>query len=332
MTRNSALNAKHFHDEEAAFALVESILWPDGPTCPHCGGDGYPLQGVRGKDAIDRKTGKITKKGEVRIGLKKCRACRKQFTVRIGTIFESSHVPLHLWLQAMYLLASSKKGISANQLGRTLGTTKRTAWFLAHRIRELMRDGDLAPPMGGGGGAVEADETFYRMSPSPSRGASGAHAMNKILALVDRNTGEARTFIIDKLWASEIIPILRANIAKEARLMTDEGAWYMPSAKEFAEHGAVNHSQEEYARGDIGVNSVEGFFSILKKGLRGVYQRVEAQHLHRYAGEFAYRYTHRIARGVDDDARFVSILKRAKGRRLTYQTAGGKEPSDAGEA
>jgi len=333
LMRKSALNSKYFHDEEAAFALVEGILWPNGPVCPHCGGEGYPLKGVKGKDTVDKKTGEVLKAGAVRIGLKKCRACRKQFTVRVGSIFELSHVPLHLWLQAMFLLMSSKKGISANQLGRTLGITKRSAWFLAHRIRELTGEGPLAPPMGSGGGAVQADETFYGQSPSLTAGASGIHAMNKILALIDRESGEARTFIVDKLWASEIVPILRANLAKEARLMTDEGAWYSPAGREFAEHSTVNHSSEEYARGDVTVNDVEGFFSVLKRGLRGVYQRVEAQHLHRYAREFAYRYTNRIARGVDDEARFLGLIQRAPGHRLTYETVGGKKQvDDAGEA
>ena len=205
----SYLNAPHLHDEKAAYAFVEARVWPHGRNCPHCG--------VVGQSSAMK--GKST-----RVGAYKCYACRKPFTVKIGTIFESSHVKLHLWLQAIYLIASSKKGISSNQLHRTLGVTLKTAWFMSHRIREAMRSNDLTP-FGGGGSPVEVDETYIGNEPDSTKKRGAAHKM-KVLSLVDRNTGRARSFVVDDVKASTIGPIVNANIAKEAVLLTDEANVY----------------------------------------------------------------------------------------------------------
>ena len=301
----SALSAPHFHNEEAAFSFVESRVWPEGPTCPHCGG----------VNRISKMQGKST-----RTGLYKCYQCRKPFTVRIGTIFESSHVPLRIWLQAMFLIAGSKKGISSNQLHRTLGVTLKTAWFMSHRIREAMRSGSLSP-FGQDGGAVEVDETYIgqRKDKAPAR-AGNAHKM-AVLSLVERNSGQVRSFTIDGTRAGEIHPIVRANIAKEARLMTDEARVYRTLGKEFAQHGTTLHGARQYVKGDIHSNTVEGVFSIFKRGMRGIYQHCGEQHLHRYLAEFDFRYSHRVALGYNDSARSDAMLKGIVGKRLTYQTA-----------
>lgn len=207
----SVLSRPEFHDEEAALAYVEARLWPHGPACPHCGVIGEATK-LKGKST--------------RPGTYKCRSCRKPFTVKVGTIFEATHVPMHLWLQAIHLMCSSKKGISSNQLHRTLGVTLKTAWFMSHRIREAMRDGSLAP-MGSNGGAVEADETFIGREPGKPVQRAYHHKM-KVLSLVDRETGRARSMVVDDLKTSTLAPILRENIAKEARLMTDEATHYLP--------------------------------------------------------------------------------------------------------
>lgn len=303
----SVLSAKHYHDEDEAFAYVEAHLWPNGPVCPHCG------ETVR----VGRMGGKATRKG-----LHKCYKCRKQFTVRQGTIFESSHVPLHVWLQAIYLISGSKKGISSHQLARTLGLTVKSAWFLSHRIREAMREGGLAP-FGADGGAVEVDETYIgRKKGMPIRGAY--HHKMAVLGLVDRDSGRCRLFHVDKASGSNIQPIVLENLSREARLMTDEATMYRRIGREFAEHGAVHHYNKEYVRGDITTNSVEGAFSIFKRGMRGVYQHCAEKHLHRYLAEFEFRYSHREATGVDDVARADKMLKGVVGKRLTYQQAGAR--------
>jgi hypothetical protein len=261
--------------------------------------------------------GKSTRKG-----LYKCYQCRKPFTVRMGTIFESSKVPLHIWLQAMYLVAGSKKGISSNQLARTLGLTVKTAWFLSHRIREAMREGGLAP-FGQEGGAVEVDETYIgRKKGMPIRGAY--HHKMAVLGLVDRDSGRCRLFHVDKASGSNIQPIVLDNLSREARLMTDEASMYRKIGREFAEHGAVHHQREEYVRDDITTNTIEGAFSIFKRGMRGVYQHCAEKHLHRYLAEFEFRYSHREANGCNDEARADRILKGVVGKRLTYQPAGAR--------
>jgi transposase-like protein len=278
-------------------------VWPNGPHCPHCGG----------VERISKMQGKTT-----RVGLYKCYQCRKPFTVRMGTLFESSHVPLHIWLQAMYLIAGSKKGISSNQLHRTLGVTLKTAWFLSHRIREAMREGDLAP-FGQGGGAVEVDETYIgrKAGRAVPKGGSG-HKM-AVLGLVDRNSGKCRLFQIDKGAGSLIQPIVLANLAREARLMTDEHYMYRKIGREFAEHSSVMHFNKEYVRGDVTTNTVEGCFSIFKRGMRGVYQHCAEKHLHRYLAEFEFRYSNREATGCNDADRSDAMLRGIVGKRLTYR-------------
>jgi len=303
----SVLSKKHFHNEKEAFAYVERRVWPNGPVCPHCGG----------VERISKMQGKST-----RLGLYKCYQCRKPFTVRMGTIFESSKVPLHIWLQAMYLVAGSKKGISSHQLARTLGLTVKSAWFLSHRIREAMREGDLAP-FGEGGGAVEVNETYIgRKKGKPIRGAY--HHKMAVLGLVDRNSGKMRLFHVEKASGANIQPIVLENLSREARLMTDENYMYRRIGREFAEHGSVMHFNKEYVRGDITTNTVEGAFSIFKRGMRGVYQHCAEKHLHRYLAEFEFRYSHRQALGVDDTARADKLLCGIVGKRLTYERAGAR--------
>jgi hypothetical protein len=213
--------------------------------------------------------------------------------VKVGTIFEASHVKLHIWLQAIFLIASSKKGISANQLHRTLGVTLKTAWFMGHRIREAMRSGDLTP-FGGNGGAVEVDETFIghdkTIKPRGQKKGRGYAHKHKVLALVDRETGLARTMVVDDLKRTTMEPIVRENLSREARLMTDEAAYYARVGKDFSEHGVVHHGKGEYGRGDVHTNTAEGYFSIFKRGKKGVYQHCAKEHLHRYAVEFEFRY------------------------------------------
>jgi transposase-like protein len=302
----SLISTPHLQNEEAAYAFVEAKIWPGGPVCPHCGS----------KERIGKMGGNAT-----RIGLYKCYACRKQFTVKIGTIFEDSHVPMHIWLQAIYLLSASKKGFSSHQLHRTLGVTLKTAWFMGHRIREAMREGDLAP-FGSNGGTVEVDETFIGNEANMPKRRGYAHK-RKVLSLIDRESGEARSMVIDSLNAKTLVPILKENIAHEARVMTDDAGQYRFLNEHFSEHGCVCHSTGEYvslADPTIHTNTVEGFFSIFKRGMKGVYQHCKKSHLHRYLAEFDFRYSKRIARGIDDTKRTEKLLLGVVGKRLTYQT------------
>jgi transposase-like protein len=314
----SVLSAPHFHDERAAFDRVERVIWPQGPVCFHCGCTGRI-------SAI-----KPNPEKRVRYGLKKCGDCKKQFTVRMGTIFEESKLPLHIWLQAMHLMCSSKKGVSSHQLHRTLEITYKTAWFLSHRIREAMRDGELAP-FGGGGGVVEADETFIGRDPDAAPSKMAIRNMNAVMTLIDRDTGRARSQVMDvsEINAANIAGILSANVAREARLMTDEGKHYIPAGKAFADHQSVAHGRGEYVRRqepEVHSNTVEGFYSIFKRGMKGVYQHCSKKHLHRYAAEFDFRYSNRSALGIEDTTRATIALKGVVGRRLTYRRpdAGGE--------
>jgi transposase-like protein len=299
---NSILEAKTLQDEAAAYAWVESRLWPDGPICPHCGAF----------DRISKMGGKST-----RIGVYKCYQCRKQFTVKIGTVFEDSHVPMRLWLQAIFLLCSSKKGISSNQLHRILGVTLKTAWFMSHRIREAMRTCGLSP-MGGGGGAVEADETFIGRKEGSIKRRGHGHK-NAVLSLVDRNSGQVRSFHVDSVSADTLVPIVKSNVAKETAMMTDEWSGYYSLGAHFESHESVSHKADEYVRGDIHTNTVEGCFSIFKRGMKGIYQHCSEQHLHRYVAEFDFRYSNRVRLGIDDAARAERALKGIVGKRLTYR-------------
>ena len=309
----SVLSAPHFHNEEAAYAYVESKLWPNGPVCPHCGG----------YERIGKLQGKST-----RIGAYKCYQCRKPFTVKVGTIFEASHVPMRFWLQAFYLYCASKKGFSANQLHRTLGVTLKTAWFMAHRVREAMRD-DEQLPLGGPGVVVEVDETFIgRPEETFVNGKGwvkkrGTETKRRVISLVERG-GRARSIHVDKLDAATIRKALFENIVLASRLHTDEAHHYRIPGREFEAHERVNHSKEEYACGDVTTNTVEGFFSIFKRGMRGIYQHCGEKHLHRYLCEYDFRYSHRVALGIDDKARADHLLQGVVGKRLTYRTTAGQ--------
>jgi transposase-like protein len=310
----STLSDRHFHDEALAYRFVEERVWPNGPICPHCGGF----------DRISKMGGKST-----RIGTYKCYQCRKPFTVKVGTVFESSHVPLRHWLQAMFLFCSSKKGISANQLARTLGCTLKTAWFVGHRIREAMKVVGVVP-LGGPGEVVEADETYFGDSenPSPSpqrrgrpyiRRGSGPAGKRAVVALVERG-GRVRSFNPAVADGPTVSTIVRENIVGASRLHTDESRLYTGVGKEFAAHEKVTHSRAEYVRGDVHTNSVEGYFSVFKRGMKGTYQHCAEKHLHRYLAEFDFRYNNRVALGIGDAARADRALKGIVGKRLTYKT------------
>ncbi|MBX9907277.1 MAG: IS1595 family transposase [Beijerinckiaceae bacterium] len=304
---SSVLSDKHFHNEAAAYAFVEARVWPEGPVCPHCGGF----------ERIGKMGGKST-----RIGTYKCYQCRKPFTVKVGTVFEASHVPMHLWLQAMFLLSSSKKGISANQLHRTLGVTLKTAWFMAHRVREAMRLVGFEP-MGGSGAIVEADETYFGdkevVTKRTIRGKAAHSSKRSIVALVERG-GRARTFHVERADKVTVTGIVSKNIARETRLMTDESRLYADALDHVAEHDHVKHSAGEYVRGDINTNTVEGYFSIFKRGMKGIYQHCSEKHLHRYLSEYDFRYNNRVALGVNDIARTEAAVRGIVGKRLTYRT------------
>lgn len=305
----SILSKKHFHDEKAAFAYLESILWLDGAQCPHCG-------------VIDN-AGKLNGKS-TRIGLWKCYDCRKQFTVKVGTVFEHGRIPLHKMLQATYLICSSKKGVSAHQLHRMLEITYKSAWFLTHRIREAMREGGLPGGLGGEGKYVEADETVIggkeRNKHKSKRNPNNIGAVGKEIAfsLVERG-GRVHSFHVPKVNAKTLRPIMRTHIDRKSYLMTDDAGQYRVIGPEFASHETVNHGIEEYVRGNAHSNTVEGYFSLLKRGLNGTYHHVSQQHLKRYLGEFDFRYNYRVALGYDDNQRTDTALAGIVGKRLLYR-------------
>jgi len=303
------LNEPQFLTEAGAFAYVEARLWPNGPVCPFCGGT----------ERIGALKGKTT-----RPGLYKCYPCQKPFTVRMGTLFEDSHLPLHLWLQVIHLMCASKKGIATRQIQRMLRCSMKTAWFLGHRIREAMRVVSVEP-MGGAGEMVEIDETFFgRQEGQPKRRAGWGHK-NAVMTLVQRG-GSARSFHVDGTTSGQLIPIVRANISKEAFVMSDELTAYNKLGDEYWMHQTVNHSADEYVRGIVHTNTVEGYYSIFKRGMIGVYQHCKEKHLHRYLAEFDFRYSNRIRLGIDDKARADRALKGVKGKRLTYQTTRRERP------
>jgi len=305
----SVLNAAHFQNEEAAFAYVESRLWPQGPVCPFCGATDEHIGELKGKTT--------------RMGLRKCYACNKPFTVRIGTIFEGSHLALHLWLQVIHLMCASKKGISTRQIQRMLQCSMKTAWFLTQRIREAMTDGGLGP-LGGEGKTLEADTTYIggkEKNKHASKRHSGRGGVGKTVvhAIVERD-GRVRAHVIPNINGKTLRPILDAHADKRSALMTDTDGSYYHLGQEFARHEVVNHSIGEYVRGDAHSNTVENYFSILKRGLTGVYHSVSEEHLHRYLAEFSFRYSNREGLGVDDVSRADLALKGFKGKRLTYRT------------
>jgi transposase-like protein len=295
-----------FTDEAKARGWLEARIWPNGPTCPHCGNaDQARITAMRG--------------GVHRVGLYQCNEpeCREQFTVTVGTVFERSKIPLTKWLAALFLLSCSKKGMSTHQMHRMLGVSYKSTWFMTHRLREAMRVGDL-PPMGGPGCIVEVDETFIgRVEGVPKQRSGSAHK-NVVLTLVERG-GSARSFHVDSTRRADVEGIMRANIRKESRLMTDEGRHYKAIGREFASHESVNHGEEEYVRGDISTNTVENFYSVFKRGMKGVYQHCSERHLHRYVAEFDFRYSNRVALGTSDMERAEKLAKGIVGKRLTYR-------------
>ena len=296
------LTAPYFLDKDKARKRLEALRWPDGPECPHCG---------------SVKAWKL----DTRPGLYKCGEyqCRKQFTVTVGTVFERSHVPLNKWLMAVYLMCSSKKGISSHQLHRTLGVTYKTAWFMTHRIREAMRD-DSGGMLGFDRGPVEADETFVgaKRPKHKPKGMSGSGHKMKVLSLVERG-GRVRSFHVPNVRAETLKPILEDHIYPKAQVITDAAGQYRGLDKHFAEHNTVDHSSGEYVRGDIYTNTLESYFGVMKRGLSGIYQHVSKQHLHRYCAEFDHRFTYRIANGYSDMERTDLALKGIAGKRLTYR-------------
>ncbi len=297
---HSVLSDLRFHNEEAAFAYVEGELWPNGPVCPHCEATG---------DKIGRLTGKTT-----RAGLRKCYACRKPFTVRIGTIFEDSHLPLRLWLQAIHLMCASKKGISTRQLQRTLGCGMKTAWHLGHRIRFAMAPSASSGPLGGEGKTVEADETALTNSRKTKRGSGRKRPHAIVLSLVERG-GNIRSVTLDHRGVARH---LYQHVHRQSRLVTDKAQHYVHPP--VAAHESVDHSKFEWTRGDVHTNTLEGFFSIFKRGLIGVYQHVDKKHLDRYLAEFDFRQNTRAKLGINDVQRTAIAVQSTKGKRLTYQT------------
>ena len=300
----SVFAAPHFNDEAAAYAYVEARIWANG-ALPQCG--------------VIGKSGALTGKDD-RIGLYKCYACRKKFTVKVGTIFEDSHIQMRDWLYAIHMICSSKKGVSANQLHRTLGITLKSAWFMGHRIREALRTGGPAP-MGGAGAVVEIDETFIGQKEGVEMRRGYAHK-NVVLSLIERG-GQVRSFHVDSTRKEDIIPIVEANIAKETHVMTDEAKTYRFLGAHFAKHGSVDHSAKEWGYRDrdgvkVNTNTAEGYYSVFKRGMKGVYQHCGEKHLHRYVAEFDFRYNNRERLGVNDASRADRALKGVVGKRLTY--------------
>ncbi|MFZ1904713.1 MAG: IS1595 family transposase [Steroidobacteraceae bacterium] len=294
-------NAARFRNEDAAREHLENLRWPNGAACPHCGGTERNSR-LRGESH--------------RPGLWFCGDCRTQFSVTVGTVFERSKIPLHKWMLATHLLCSSKKGISSHQIHRIVGVTYKTAWFMTHRLRLAMAD-KPATLLGSGGGAVEADETYIGRKPGRKMGRGHAHK-ETVFSLVERGGNVRSVHITGKTFAG-VKRALKANVSPDATLMTDDARMYRKIAKAFAEHKAVNHSAHEYKRGDAYTNTIEGFFSVFKRGMTGVYQHCGSDHLHRYLAEFDFRYNNRTALGVDDAQRTDAALRAIDGKRLTYR-------------
>ena len=305
-----------FTDESAARAFLEAQRWPNGAVCPSCG--------------LSETVSPLPPKGSMGEGWYHCRQCREKFTVRVGTLYERSHVPLHKWLYATHLLCSSKKGMSSHQLHRMLGVTYKTAWFMSHRIREGMKPAGKPTPMGGEGKIVEADETYIgKRDGNPSRPdtfVSGfgwvshprIEKQRKIVSLVERD-GQARSFVVSSVNKDTIRKILFTNADRKSVLMTDEASVYPAAGAHFADHWTVNHSQYEYARGAATTNTVEGFFSIFKRGMKGIYHHCGEAHLHRYLAEFDFRYNNRASLEISDAERTKKAIKGIEGKRLTYR-------------
>jgi transposase-like protein len=309
---SSDLQNPIFHEESKAREWLEKELWPDGPICPKCG-------------TVDEAT--LMKGESHRPGLYQCNSCREPFTITVGTLYERSKVPLNKWLAATHLMMASKKGMSALQVGRMLGLSKKTAWFLCHRIRESLRETN--PDMlGGEGETVEIDETFVggleknkhrRKRKHQGTGGAGKEA---VIALVERG-GRVRSHHVAEVSAKTLGVILNAQLHGASHVYTDEGGAMKRAAGQFGLHQSINHSIGEYVRGRVHTNTIEGYFSIMKRGIHGVYHHVSQQHLKRYLAEYDFRYNERSALGVEDAERMAKSVKGIVGKRLTYQTANG---------
>jgi transposase-like protein len=306
---SAELQDPRFTDETAAREALEALVWPNGPVCPHCGNaDQWRIAALTTKSA--------------RPGLRYCDECEGQFTATVGTIFERSKIPLTKWWLAMHLIGSSKKGISSHQLHRMLGLSYKSTWFMMHRIREAMRVGGLTP-MGGNGEVVEIDETYIGRKDGFEVKRGFGHK-NAVFTLVERG-GSARSFHVEDATKDTILPIIRSNLDRETHVMTDEANRYSKIGSEFTTHDVVDHSRGEYGYTNrntgtkINTNTVEGFYSIFKRGMKGVYQHCGEKHLHRYLAEFDFRYSNRSAIGVEDQERVAKIVKGAKGKRLMYR-------------
>ncbi len=309
----SLLSAPYFHNEAAAHALVEEIVWQSGPVCPRCNG-----------------TARITPVKGGRVGLYRCGPCKRQFTVKIGTVFEDSHVPLKQWLQVVHMMVSSKKGVSSHQVMRTLEVQYKTAWFMTHRIRLAMAEPGwpTGGKLGGEGETLEADETFIG-GKAENRAYGPIPPKQSVFALVERD-GRVRSFHVPNVTAMNLAPIIARHAHTDSRFMSDEANVYERPGRWFAAgHETVNHSAKEYVRGDAYTNTMEGYFSILKRGIYGVYQHVSEAHLNRYLAEFDFRYSYRIKTGFDDMARFKKTLEGIVGKRLTYRSTGGSRAAQA---
>src|SRR6185312_6836767 len=281
-----------FADEAKAREWLEAQVWPEGPICPHCGNaDRARIKALQGKTH--------------RPGLFKCNECREQFTVTVGTVMERSKIPLRKWAMAMFLIASSKKGISAHQMHRMMDVPYKTAWFLMHRIREAMKVSGLGKtPLGGNGAAVEVDETYFGnkdvVTKRTRRGKPALSGKRSVVAIVERG-GSARSFHVKRADVSTVATIMDANIDKQSHVYTDESRLYGFARFSFAAHHTVVHSGSEYVRYEkdraIHSNTVENYFSVFKRGMRGTYQHCAEKHLHRYLVEFDFRYNRRAALG-----------------------------------
>ena len=317
-TTGNLVKVTRFKTEEEAIAMLESLRWPNGAACPHCGGaDPYKL------------TPKATTKTRTQIGLWKCKACRKKFTVKVGTIFESSHIPVSKWLMGIHLQCASKKGMSAHQFHRMLGLTYRAAWFMAHRLRHAMASGDMFTKLSG---TVEADETYIggkrrqgRYGYEGKGGRPAPHDQTKVavVALVERK-GRALAFTVPNVTGKTLQEAIRARVHLRSHMMTDELHGYQGLVTGYAAHDTIKHSDGVYARGNVHTNTVEGFFALLKRGIMGTFHHVSRGHLHRYVDEFAFRYSNRIALGIDDGERAARLIRASEGKRLTF-----KQPSGA---
>lgn len=307
----------YFKTDAAARAMIESVRWPDGPVCGKCG------------ETARRYATK--KEGRWRCGNP---GCRKDYTVTTGTVMESSHIGLHKWMLAFYLLSSSKKGISSHQLMRSLDVTYKSAWFLSHRVRKAMERGGITAPMGGEGGIVEVDETYHAKADKPhtpsaerrgrpytKRGKTGGFDKRIIVSLVERG-GSVRSFHVGAVDKKKVGDLIRDNVSRKTRLHTDESKLYIEVGKDYASHETVNHKAKEYARDDVHVNSAEGYFGLFKRGFNGIYQHCREKHLQRYLAEYDFRYNHRMRLGFTDMGRTIEAVRGAEGKRLTYRQPG----------